>query len=97
MYEMRAFRLHKRNPLAFPKHLATSANYFNPKWSGERRLKNVMCVLEYVPDTSTVERVSSRTVVQSIQHVDFQSELLHTDATRPLVCTQSCTTLLLVC
>jgi len=44
-YELRAFRLYKRKPLELPPYLAASTNYFNPRWTGERRLKNVVvCV-----------------------------------------------------
>ena len=46
---VKSFCLYKRKPLQLPGYLATSMNYFNPKWTGERRLKNVVCVLEYVP------------------------------------------------
>jgi hypothetical protein len=48
-YQLADFRLIKRNPLEVPDYLALSVNYFNPKWTGERRLKNVVCVLEYMP------------------------------------------------
>lgn len=39
LYELSCFRLYKREPIAFPHYLALSANHFNPKWTGERRLK----------------------------------------------------------
>jgi hypothetical protein len=34
-----ASRLYKRQPLDFPGYLALSRNYFDPRWTGERRLK----------------------------------------------------------
>lgn len=74
-YHLDTFKLVKRNPLNFPRHLSLSSNYFNPRWTGERRLKNVVCVLEYVPDATTVERVSSLESLSEIEHDDFVTEL----------------------
>jgi len=73
-YQLDAFKLYKRNPLAFPRHLAISSNYFNSKWTGERRLKNVVAVLEYVPDQSRVQRINSAEELSEIQHDDFGAE-----------------------
>ena len=73
-YQLDAFKLYKRNPLAFPRHLAISSNYFNSKWTGERRLKNVVAVLEYVPDQSRIQRINSAEELSEIQHDDFGAE-----------------------
>jgi len=51
-YQLRDFRLTERQPLELPEFLGLSVNYFNPRWTGERRLKNVVCVLEYTPRAS---------------------------------------------
>ena len=74
-YPLDTFKLVKRKPLNFPKHLSLSSNYFNPRWTGERRLKNIICVLEYVPDTRIVERVSSIESLSEIEHDDFLAEM----------------------
>ena len=57
------FRLNRRKPLRMPtreanagahhgayrtEDLFMSSNYFNLKWSGERRLRNIVLVLEWV-------------------------------------------------
>ena len=39
-YRLSAFSLYKRKTLdGLSPYLAVSANYFNPRWTGERRLK----------------------------------------------------------
>jgi len=57
-YRAAEFRLHGRAPLPFPPGLAISRNHFNPSWAGERRLKNAVCVLEYVPNVGALKRCS---------------------------------------
>ena len=49
-YGLRDFHLLYQVPLPFPPALHLSRNYFNPAWSGLRRLKNVVCLLEWCPD-----------------------------------------------
>ena len=51
-YPASEFRLHSRRPLPFPPYLAVSRNHFNLEWVGERRLKNAVMVLEWVPVAS---------------------------------------------
>jgi hypothetical protein len=55
-YAADKLKLFKRKPLALPSYVQFSQNYFNPKWSGERRLKNVVMLMEWVP--SLAQRVS---------------------------------------
>ena len=50
-YPASQFRLHARTPLPFPQYLQVSRNYFNLGWVGDRRLKNAVMVLEWVPST----------------------------------------------
>ena len=52
-YQLCTFNLYNTAALDFPKALAVSSNYFNPKWRGERKLKKVVCVLEYLPQETT--------------------------------------------
>ena len=40
----------RREPITFPEYLKVSNNYFDKRWSGARRLKNVIMVLEHVPN-----------------------------------------------
>ena len=37
--------------MPFPAYLGVTRNHFNLEWVGERRLKNAVMVLEWVPDT----------------------------------------------
>ena len=46
------FKLFKRRALNLPRYAQFSSNYFNPKWGGERRLKNVVMLMEWVPSAS---------------------------------------------
>ena len=39
----------RRKPLKFEKYLKVSNNYFDKRWSGARRIKNVAIVLEWTP------------------------------------------------
>ena len=50
-YPLRDFRLLLHAPLPFPGSLLLSRNYFNPAWTGLRRLKNVVVVMEWAPST----------------------------------------------
>ena len=72
-YQLRDFRLIKRNPIEVPSYLALSANYFNPKWTGERRLKNVVCVLEYMPNAEEV----INTAPPTLEDMAASSDLKH--------------------
>lgn len=53
------FKLFKRKALQLPTYVQFSQNYFCPKWSGERRLKNVVMLMEWVP--AIADRVSVST------------------------------------
>jgi hypothetical protein len=48
-YKLTDFHLYKRRSLEFPQSLMLSRNYFNPKWSGHRRMKNVVITMEWIP------------------------------------------------
>ena len=43
-YKLKDFKLRFHEPLEFADSLYVSSNYFNPRWSGLRRLKNVVMV-----------------------------------------------------
>ena len=57
-YPASEFRVHSRAPLPFPPSLAISRNRFNLEWMGERRLKNAVMVLEWVPSVAQLRRTS---------------------------------------
>eukprot|EP00457_Paulinella_chromatophora_P000002 gb/GEZN01000002.1/.p1 GENE.gb/GEZN01000002.1/~~gb/GEZN01000002.1/.p1 ORF type:complete len:6816 (+),score=1425.09 gb/GEZN01000002.1/:114-20561(+) len=50
-YSLSQFKLRYQEPLKFPAYLYLSRNYFNPQWSGLRRVKNVVMLLEWTYDT----------------------------------------------
>jgi hypothetical protein len=52
-YPLKDFKLRHQEPLEFPDFLLVSSNYFNPQWTGLRRVKNVVMVLEYAPSTAS--------------------------------------------
>lgn len=51
-YSASEFKLYKRNPLKFPDFCMVSNNYFDCRWSGARRIKNVVMVLDWIPELS---------------------------------------------
>ena len=59
-YPLAAFRLRHHEPLAFPRALLCSRNYYRRSWGGLRRCKNVVVVLEWAPDAHAGERLRTR-------------------------------------
>src|SRR5690348_7853227 len=51
-YKLEEFKLYKRRPLQFPEYVGVSNNYFDKRWSGARRVKNVVMVLDWTWDAS---------------------------------------------
>ena len=54
LYSLRSFHLYKRSPLSFPPYLHLTNNFFNPQWSGARRIKNSVVIVELVPSPSAL-------------------------------------------
>ena len=54
VYHLSAFRLYKRQALPFPAYLYLTTNLFNPQWTGARRVKNTVIVMEVLPNTEAV-------------------------------------------
>lgn len=50
-YPASTFALYKRQPLPYPPYILLSNNYFNLRWSGERRLRNTVMVLDWCPQS----------------------------------------------
>jgi len=57
-YSMRDFRLRHQDPLVFPLPLHLSRNYFDPNWTGLRRVKNVVMLLEWAPSSENIQLLS---------------------------------------
>uniref|UniRef100_A0A0G4G6D4 ubiquitinyl hydrolase 1 n=1 Tax=Chromera velia CCMP2878 TaxID=1169474 RepID=A0A0G4G6D4_9ALVE len=58
-YPLQHFKLYKRRALSFPGRLSVSENFFNPRWMGHRRVKNVIISLEWTPSISGSQRTAS--------------------------------------
>ena len=58
-YKLLDFHLYKRRTMEFPHSLMLSRNYFNPKWTGHRRMKNMIVTMEWVPSQASLKRRSS--------------------------------------
>jgi hypothetical protein len=50
-YPLKNFKLRHQEPLEFSDGMYVSTNYFNPKWTGLRRVKNVVMIMEFAPST----------------------------------------------
>ena len=59
-YTANEFHLYKRNPIEFPQYIKVSNNYFDKRWSGPRRIKNVVIVLEWIPSPPAIQPLPSR-------------------------------------
>eukprot|EP00930_Biecheleria_cincta_P027556 TRINITY_DN19334_c0_g1_i1.p1 TRINITY_DN19334_c0_g1~~TRINITY_DN19334_c0_g1_i1.p1 ORF type:complete len:4939 (-),score=993.22 TRINITY_DN19334_c0_g1_i1:298-13221(-) len=58
-YKAQDFRLWKRQPLkSLPGEALLSRNWFDPQWSGFRRVKNVYMQMEWVADKARLKRAS---------------------------------------
>eukprot|EP01083_Nonionella_stella_P030773 84290_1 len=60
-YPAKEFKLYKREPVRFPDYIHVSNNYFDKRWSGARRLKNVIMVMEVVPSLGKLCKMISTT------------------------------------
>ena len=71
-YGLTDFHLLHQIPLPFPPALHLSRNYFNPAWSGLRRLKNVVCLLEWSPNTDPSHLRLTKDAEHLVQLTDSQ-------------------------
>jgi len=70
LYDAHDFHLLRRQPIAFPNFLQVSTNYFDKRWDGDRRIKNVCVVMEYMSDVSTAkDRVNPPATVPKEHHL----------------------------
>jgi thiol-disulfide isomerase/thioredoxin len=75
-YHLKNFQLKHHEPLSFPDHLFASCNYFNLKWTGLRRVKNVVMVLEYAPSTNSTDLRLKRSEEHTVQLSPAQQSAL---------------------
>eukprot|EP01033_Poteriospumella_lacustris_P010457 gene10460-7435_t len=75
-YHLKNFQLKHHEPLPFPDHLFASCNYFNLKWTGLRRVKNVVMVMEYAPSTSSTDLRLKRPDEHQLQLTEAQKSAL---------------------
>jgi len=65
-YSSKEFKLYQRMPLQLSDHVMISNNYFNKKWGGPRRIKNIIMVLDWIPSISqTTTRFDLETAVKA--------------------------------
>jgi hypothetical protein len=57
-FPLNCFSLLMHPSLHFPAPLLLSRNYYNPAWTGLRRLKNIIVLLEWTPDTGQLGLLS---------------------------------------
>ena len=82
-YPASSFRLHARTPLPFPAYLQMSRNHFNLEWAGERRLKNAVMVLEWVPSLEKLAALPTAAAAMNVaqqERVDSALRLLDFDS-----------------
>jgi hypothetical protein len=66
-YRLSNFKLRHQESLCVPDQLFLSRNYFNPQWSGLRRLKNVIMVLEWAPEVPVADTTDDASVGLRLQ------------------------------
>eukprot|EP00439_Symbiodinium_sp_Y106_P085445 s38_g28.t1 len=73
-YEAQRFKLWKRRPLDnLPEEARISTNWFNPQWSGFRRVKNVFVQMEWVPDMARAVRSVEPLQLDTVEELDIGS------------------------
>lgn len=75
-YEARDFCLWKRQPLkSLPEECLLSRNWFDPQWSGFRRVKNVYMQLEWVSDKSRLRRTTKELQLTRVEEHEMHRKL----------------------
>ena len=75
-YRLADFHLYKRRPIEFPHSLMLSRNYFNPKWSGHRRMKNVVITMEWIAQDSELKELAAPSADYGSVSAELAVELL---------------------
>eukprot|EP00931_Biecheleriopsis_adriatica_P032930 TRINITY_DN19156_c0_g1_i1.p1 TRINITY_DN19156_c0_g1~~TRINITY_DN19156_c0_g1_i1.p1 ORF type:complete len:5580 (-),score=1373.58 TRINITY_DN19156_c0_g1_i1:6-15065(-) len=75
-YQAQEFRLWKRQPLkSLPDEAMLSRNWFDPQWSGFRRVKNVYMQLEWVKDKSCLKRAIKELALNRAEEHEMHRKL----------------------
>ncbi|CAK9118525.1 unnamed protein product, partial [Durusdinium trenchii] len=75
-YEAQRFKLWKRRPLEnLPGEARISTNWFNPQWSGFRRVKNVFVQMEWVPDMGKAVRCKEPLQLDQLEELEMHKKL----------------------
>eukprot|EP01060_Flectonema_neradi_P006280 TRINITY_DN1420_c0_g1_i1.p1 TRINITY_DN1420_c0_g1~~TRINITY_DN1420_c0_g1_i1.p1 ORF type:complete len:4698 (+),score=1051.93 TRINITY_DN1420_c0_g1_i1:123-14216(+) len=75
-YPAGQFKMYKRRPIDLPPDLLISCNYFNPYWTGNRRIKNSIMTMEWIPREDELRILRSPTRDYCTLGVDESTELL---------------------
>ena len=75
-YRLSNFSLKHHDPLNFPDALYASSNFYNLKWTGLRRVKNVVMVLEFATSTDATELRLRRPDESTTTLTEFQRSAL---------------------
>jgi hypothetical protein len=75
-YLLKDFKLRHQEPLEFADGLYLSTNYFNPKWTGLRRVKNVVMVQSFLL-LSSCSCLTSPLLLFLLLHVDLGVCTIH--------------------
>jgi len=59
-HPMSSFCLRHQEPIQFPNFMYFSRNYFNPSWTGLRRVKNVVMLMEWSPSQQLLRPLTAR-------------------------------------
>mmetsp|Transcript_28857 Transcript_28857/g.48961 ORF Transcript_28857/g.48961 Transcript_28857/m.48961 type:complete len:2411 (-) Transcript_28857:179-7411(-) len=81
-YPCNEFALYEQTPIKFPQDLRVSTNYFDKSWKGDRRLKNVVMVLEWIPDDSKLvasTRSDTKLTEEQSAQLDKAFSLFHSN------------------
>jgi Ca2+-binding EF-hand superfamily protein len=75
-YPADRFKLYGRNALPFSQDLDISINHYDPKWVGDRRLKNAYVVLELIPELAKLcPRIPKATALSEGSNARLQKAL----------------------
>lgn len=74
-YPVSQLALPGRAGLNMPSYILVSKNYFNPKWSGDRRLPNICVVLEAAPEGTAISPLRLPENLTASQEADLITAL----------------------
>ena len=75
-YPASQFKMYKRRPIDLPPDLLLSCNYFNPYWTGNRRIKNSIMTMEWIPQEDELRILRTPTRDYCTLGIEESTELL---------------------